>query len=145
MNDNKTIFKKTQDISHDWYLLDATDKTLGRVAAKVAAILRGKNKPDYNPNVMSGDYVVIINADKIKVTGTKPQTKLYRHHTGFVGGLKTYTFSKLKEKHPEDPLKIAIEGMLPYGHLGRKVATNVKIYAGSEHPHTGHELKVLEV
>lgn len=145
MNGTKTIFKKQEEMSHDWYLLDATDKTLGKVAAKVAAILRGKNKPDFNPNVMSGDYVVIINASKIKVSGKKAQNKLYRHHTGFVGGLKTLPFETLMKKHPEDPLRIAIDGMLPYGHLGRKEMTNVKIYSGSEHPHTGHDLKVLEV
>ncbi len=141
----KTIFVNEKDQKRDWYIIDAAGKPLGRVAAKTAMILRGKNKPTYTPNQEMGDYVVIINAEKVAVSGNKASQKLYRHYTGFVGGLRSYTFEKLLEKHPTDPLSRTIAGMLPNGRLGRKLMANVKIYAGSEHPHTSQNPKPIEL
>ncbi len=141
----KTIYTKESDAVRNWYIIDAADKPLGRVAAKAAFVIRGKNKPTFTPNQEMGDYVVIINADKVAVTGRKETDKIYYHHTGFVGGLKAHSFEKLIEKHPESPLELAIKGMLPKGHLGRKLLKNAKIYAGSEHPHAAQNPKPLEV
>ncbi|MBR1720985.1 MAG: 50S ribosomal protein L13 [Treponema sp.] len=141
----KTIFVKDYEQKRDWYLIDAEGKPLGRVAAKVASILRGKNKPTYTPNQNMGDYVVIINADKVAVSGNKATDKLYRHYTGFVGGLRSFTFEKLIERHPTQPLARTIAGMLPNGKLGRNLMSNVKIYAGSEHPHASQNPKVIEL
>ena len=141
----KTIFVKDYEQKRDWYLIDAEGKPLGRVAAKVASILRGKNKPTYTPNQNMGDYVVIINADKVAVSGNKATDKLYRHYTGFVGGLRSFTFEKLIERHPTQPLERTIAGMLPNGKLGRHLMSNVKIYAGSEHPHASQNPKVIEL
>ena len=141
----KTIYVKEQDAVRSWYLIDAAGKPLGRVAVKAASVLRGKHKPTYTPNQEMGDFVVIINADKVAVTGTKENNKIYYHHTGHVGGLKSKTFKKLIERHPEDPLKLAIKGMIPNGRLGRKLLSNVKIYAGADHPHTAQNPQPLEV
>ncbi len=138
----KTIFTKP---TNDWYIIDASGKTLGRVAAKAASVLSGKNKASYAPNTICGDYVVIINADKIQVTGNKEQDKLYRHYTGFVGGLRSISFEKLLEKHPTEPLRRTIWGMIPHNRLGRKIIGNLKIYAGNEHPHAAQNPKPLEV
>ncbi|MCR5612830.1 50S ribosomal protein L13 [Treponema sp.] len=141
----KTIFVKESDQARTWYIIDAAGKPLGRVAAKAASVLRGKNKASFAVNQNMGDYVVIINAGKVAVTGNKETDKLYHNYTGFVGGLKTHTFEKLIERHPEDPLKIAIAGMLPHGRLGRAIMGNCKIYAGAEHPHAAQNPKALEV
>ncbi|MBQ4378313.1 MAG: 50S ribosomal protein L13 [Treponema sp.] len=141
----KTIFVKDYEQKRDWYLIDAEGKPLGRVAAKVASILRGKNKPTYTPNQEMGDYVVVINAEKVAVSGNKRTDMLYRHYTGFVGGLRSFTFEKLIERHPTDPLARTIAGMLPNGKLGRRLMSNVKIYAGSEHPHASQNPKVIEL
>lgn len=141
----KTIFVKDYEQKRDWYIIDAAGKPLGRVAAKVASILRGKNKPTYTPNQNMGDFVVVINADKIAVSGNKAKDMLYRHYTGYVGGLKSYSFEKLIEKHPTDPFKRTLAGMLPNGRLGRRLMGNVKIYAGSEHPHASQNPKVIEL
>ena len=141
----KTIFAKKDEIQHDWYVIDASGKTLGRVAAKAASVLRGKHKPSYTPNEACGDCVVIINADKIQVTGNKAEDKLYRHYTGFVGGLRSYSFNELIKRHPEDPLRRTIAGMIPHNRLGRQILGNLKVYAGSEHPHTAQNPKPLEV
>lgn len=141
----KTIFVNEKDQARSWYIIDAAGKPLGRVAAKVAAVLRGKNKATFTVNQCMGDFVVVINADKVAVSGNKVEDKLYHHHTGFLGGMRIHTFEKLMEKHPEDPLKIAINGMLPNGRLGRVMMENVKIYAGAEHPHTAQNPKPLEV
>lgn len=141
----KTIFVNEKDAVRNWYIIDAADKPLGRVAAKAAFVLRGKHKATFAPNQEMGDYVVIINADKVLVTGNKETDKMYYHHTGFVGGLKSHTFEKLIEKHPEDPLKLAIKGMLPNGVLGRKLLKNCKIVAGSENPHAAQNAQPLEV
>lgn len=141
----KTIFEKGNDVKHDWYIIDASGKTLGRVASAVAAVLRGKNKPTFTPNVLCGDYVVIVNADKIQVSGNKSDNMLYRHYTGFVRGLRSYSFNELIAKNPTEPLRRTIAGMLPHGRLGRRMIDNVKIYAGSEHPHAAQNPKSLEV
>lgn len=131
----KTIFYKEQEIPRNWYVLDAAGKPLGRVAAKVAAMVRGKHKAFYAPHQEAGDYVIVINADKVAVTGNKDKDKIYYHHTGFPGGLKSVNFNTLIGKKPTEPLYIAVKGMLPKGTLGRKLLKNVKIYAGNEHPH----------
>lgn len=131
----KTIFYKECEIPRKWYVIDAAGKPLGRVAAKVASMVRGKHKVCYAPHQESGDYIIIINADKIAVTGNKAKDKVYYHHTGFPGGLKSVNFSTLIGKKPAGPLYIAVKGMLPKGPLGRKLLKNVKIYAGSDHPH----------
>ena len=141
----KTIFVNENDQARKWYIIDAAGKPMGRVAAKVASVLRGKNKVSFTTNQNMGDYVVVINAEKVAVSGKKETDKLYHHYTGFVGGLRTYTFEKLRERHPEDPLKIAINGMLPNGRLGRALMKNCKIYAGAEHPHAAQNPQPLDL
>ena len=141
----KTVFVKPTDAERKWFLLDAEGKVLGRVAARAASIVRGKEKAAYTPNQEVGDYLVIINAGKIAVTGRKTEQKLYRHHTGFPGGLKTVNFEKMVEKHPCSPLELAIKGMLPKGPLGRKLMTNVKVYPGADHPHVAQNLEKIEL
>ena len=141
----RTIFINEKDAARDWFVIDAAEKPLGRVAAKVAYMLRGKHKPSFAPHQEMGDYIVIVNAEKVAVTGNKASDKMYYHHTGYVGGLKSFTFQKLIERHPEDPLKLAIRGMLPKGRLGRKLLKNVKIYAGATHPHAPQNPKPLAI
>ena len=141
----KTIFINENDAVRNWYLVDAANQPVGRVAAKVAAIVRGKNKASFARNQEMGDFVVIINAEKVIVTGNKAEDKLYRHYTGFVGGLRSYNFNKTIERHPTDPLRIAINGMLPHNRLGRKLQDSVKIYAGSEHPHKSQNPQPVEL
>lgn len=141
----KTIFVKEHDAAREWFIIDAAEKPLGRIAAKAAAVLRGKHKATYTPNQEMGDYIVIINADKVAVSGNKATDKIYYHHTGFVGGLKSFSFNKKIERHPEAPLMIAIKGMLPKGPLGRRMLSNVKVYAGAEHPHAAQNPKPLEI
>ena len=141
----KTIFLKEQDAVRNWYVIDAANKPLGRVAAKAASVLRGKDKVTYTPHQEMGDFVVIINADKVAVTGNKAKGKIYYHHTGYIGGMKANSFEKTIERHPEAPLMEAIKGMIPNGRLGRRLLTNVKIYAGAEHPHAAQNPQPLEV
>ena len=141
----KTEFVKPQDVERKWFLIDADGLILGRVAARVASIVRGKEKAIFAPHQELGDYVVVINADKIAVSGRKAEDKEYHHHTGYPGGLKTVNFSKLIEKHPTSPLGLAVKGMLPKGPLGRKLLKNVKIYSGADHPHAAQNLQKLEI
>lgn len=141
----KTIFVNEKDAVRNWYVIDAAGKPLGRVAAKVAAVLRGKHKVTFARNQEMGDFIVIINADKVAVTGAKATDKMYYHHTGYVGGLKSFTFEKKIERHPDAPLMLAIKGMLPKGPLGRAMLKNVKVYAGTEHPHAAQNPQPLEV
>jgi large subunit ribosomal protein L13 len=141
----KTEFVKPAQMERKWFVIDAQDKVLGRVAARVASILRGKEKAVYAPHQEVGDFVVIINAEKIAVTGRKVQQKLYHRHSGYVGGLKTDNFEKLIGRHPGAPLELAIKGMLPKGPLGRKLFKNVKVYAGAEHPHGAQNPQALEL
>ena len=141
----KTVFVKPADVERKWFLLDAEGKVLGRVAARIASIVRGKEKAIFVPNQEIGDYVVVINADKIAFTGRKAVQKEYHHHTGYAGGLKTVNFEELIEKHPTSPLELAIKGMLPKGPLGRKLLKNVKLYAGTEHPHAAQNLQKIDL
>ena len=141
----KTVFVKPASVERKWLLLDAEGKVLGRVAARVVSILRGKDKVVFAPHQELGDYVVVINAEKIVVTGNKAEQKQYHHHTGYVGGLKTVNFQKLAEKKPSSPLELAIKGMLPKGPMGRKLMKNVRVYAGTEHPHKAQNLQKIEL
>ena len=142
----KTIFVNEKEQKRDWFVIDAAGKPLGRVAAKAASIVRGKEKPTYTPNQEMGDYVVIINADKVAVTGGKEQKKIYyQYTTGYVGSLKAHTFEKLIEKHPEEPVRLAVKVMLPNGRRGRVLMDNVKIYAGPEHPHAAQNPNAVEL
>jgi large subunit ribosomal protein L13 len=141
----KTIFVKPAQIERKWYLIDAENKVLGRVAVAVADILRGKNKPEFTPHQEVGDYVVVVNADKMIVTGGKEQKKLYYRHTGHPGGIKVDTYASLAARKPTAPLEKAVKGMLPKGPLGRKLFTNMKVYAGTQHPHGSQKPETLEV
>jgi large subunit ribosomal protein L13 len=131
-----TVFVKPAKLTRKWFVIDAEGKVLGRVAARAASIVRGKEKAIYAPHQEMGDFVVIINADKAALTGRKSVQKLYYHHTGYVGGLKSVSYEKLAARHPVSPMELAVKGMLPKGPLGRKLFKNVKVYAGSKHPHT---------
>ena len=130
-----TVFVKPAKFERKWFVIDAEGKVLGRVAAKAASIVRGKEKVTFAPHQEMGDFVVIINAEKAALTGRKPVQKLYYHHTGYVGGLKTINYEKLVARHPSSPMENAVKGMLPKGPLGRKLFKNVKVYAGPKHPH----------
>lgn len=141
----KTYLAKPAEVVRKWYVVDASGKTLGRLAARVAILLRGKHKPTFTPNVDTGDHVVIINAEKIHLTGNKMKTKTYTHHTGYPGGLKTVTAEHLHEKHPTDLLTKAIKGMLPKNPLGKQMARKLKVYAGSEHPHQAQSPESLAI
>ena len=141
----KTLFVKPAEAERKWYVIDAEGKVLGRVAAKVASILRGKEKATYAPHQEIGDYVVVINADKIVVTGRKVTQKMYYRHSGYVGGMKATNFESLIARHPVDPLELAIKGMLPKGPLGRKLFKNVKVCAGANHPHAAQNPQIIEL
>jgi len=142
----KTYSAKAESVERDWYIVDAADKTLGRLATEVASRLRGKHKPEYTPHVDTGDYIVIINAEKVTVTGNKATKKIYYSHTGYPGGIKDITFEKLMEKAPERALQSAVvKGMLPKGPLGREMFRKLKIYVGSEHPHAAQQPQTLEL
>ena len=141
----KTVFVKPASVERKWFVIDAEGKILGRVAARVASIVRGKTKAIYAPHQEMGDYVVIINAEKVAVSGRKAQQKMYYRHSGYVGGLKANNFEKLIAKHPTQPLENAIKGMLPKGPLGRKLAKNAKVYAGTMHPHAAQNPTAIEV
>jgi large subunit ribosomal protein L13 len=135
---------KPHEIEHKWYVIDAEGKTLGRLATEAASILRGKKKPVYTPHVDTGDYVIVINAEKVEVTGKKRKEKIYKRHTGYPGGLREITFEKLQAKNPEEIIRHAIKGMMPEGRLGRQMFKKLKIYAGPEHPHTAQTPVVWE-
>jgi len=141
----KTFSAKPGEVRHDWYLVDATDKVLGRLATQVAARLRGKHKPVYTPHVDTGDYIVVINAAKLRVTGAKAVQKVYRRHSGKPGGLKETQFAKLHARFPGRVLEIAVKGMLPKGPLGSAMFRKLKVYAGDTHPHTAQQPKALEI
>ncbi len=141
----KSYVAKADDIQRKWYVVDATDKVLGRLASEVAAVLRGKNKPIFSTNIDTGDYVIIINADKVRVTGKKAEQKLYRHHTGFPGGLKAVSYNELMDKKPEKAVELAVKGMLPHNRLGRQMYRKLKVYAGSEHNHEAQQPEILDI
>ncbi len=140
-----TIFVKPKDITRKWYIIDASGKRLGRVAVKAANLLRGKHKPEYAPHQEVGDYVIIINADKIEVTGNKRDRKMYYRHSGYPGGLTAEKFSDMIQRKPTYPMEHAVKGMLPHNRLGRKLFTNLKVYAGDKHPHAAQKPEVVEI
>ena len=141
----KTFMPKAADITRKWYVVDAEGLALGRVASQVANILRGKNKPIYTPNVDTGDFVIVINADKVILTGKKLDQKIYYKHSGFVGGLKETKYRKLLAEKPEEAMRHAVVGMLPKGPLGRQMAKKLKIYAGAEHEHAAQKPEMLKL
>jgi large subunit ribosomal protein L13 len=139
----KTFSAKPSDIQKKWYLVDATGQTLGRLASQIAYVLRGKHKAIFTPHMDTGDYVVVVNADKVVLTGQKELNKAYYRHSGYFGGLKTTMAQDLRARHPERLLELAIKGMLPHNKLGRHVYRNLKVYAGTEHPHAGQNPQPL--
>ena len=141
----KTFSAKAEEVSRDWFVVDAADKTLGRLASEIAHRLRGKHKAEYTPHVDTGDYIVVVNAEKIRVTGAKTTDKMYHHHTGYPGGLKSISFEKLIAKAPERVIQKAVKGMLPRNPLGRAMFKKLKVYAGSEHPHTAQQPQALNI
>jgi large subunit ribosomal protein L13 len=143
--ERRTWSPKARDIAHDWYIVDAQGKTLGRLASVIAATLRGKNKPTYAPHMDMGDYVVVINAEKIEVTGNKETEKVYSRHSGYPGGLTQVSVRTVRQKHPERLIKYAVRGMLPKSALGQDQLRKLKVYAGSEHPHASNNPKELTV
>jgi len=140
-----TLVAKEQDIKRDWFVVDLEDVVLGRAATEIARILRGKHKPIYTPSVDTGDFVVVLNADKVKLTGNKLADKMYYHHSGYQGGIKEINAEKLLVKEPEAVIKAAVKGMLPKNTLGRKMFRKLKVYAGGEHPHAAQQPKELKV
>jgi len=141
----KTFSAKPHEVRHDWYVVDAAGKTLGRLATEIARRLRGKHKPIYTPHVDTGDYIVVINAEKIRVTGNKLQKKMYHRHTGYIGNLKSISLGKLLQKAPERVLQYAVRGMLPRNSLGRKMLSKLKIFVGSEHKHEAQQPLPLDI
>ncbi len=141
----KTFSAKPTEVSRDWYLVDATGKTLGRLSTEIARRLRGKHKPEYTPHVDTGDYIVVVNAEKIRVTGNKLKDKIYHHHTGYIGNLKSISLEKLLEETPERALEHSVKGMLPRGPLGRKMFAKLRVFAGPEHSHAAQQPIPLEV
>jgi large subunit ribosomal protein L13 len=141
----KTYIAKAESVVNDWFVVDAAGKTLGRLSAEIATRLRGKHKPEYTPHVDTGDYIVVINADQVRVTGRKSTDTIYYSHTGYVGGIKSISFRHLIEKAPVRPIEIAVKGMLPRGPLGRAMLKKLKVYAGNEHPHAAQQPKELNI
>lgn len=141
----KTFSAKAETVERDWYVVDADGKTLGRLASEVALRLRGKHKPEFTPHVDTGDYIVIVNAEKVAVTGNKRSDKIYHHHTGYIGNLKSISLQDLLNKHPERVIEKAVKGMLPKNTLGRAMFRKLKVYAGGEHPHTAQQPRALEI
>jgi large subunit ribosomal protein L13 len=141
----KTYSAKPQDIQRDWFVIDAEGKTLGRLSTEVASRLKGKHKAIFTPNADTGDYIVIINAEKVRVTGSKESQKMYHRHTGYPGGLKSMSLAKMRAYAPERIIEFAVKGMLPRNPLGRSMLSKLKVYAGPEHPHTAQQPKVLEI
>ncbi|GMR16561.1 MAG: 50S ribosomal protein L13 [Gammaproteobacteria bacterium] len=141
----KTFSAKPETVKRDWFVIDAEDKVLGRLATEIARRLRGKHKAEYTPHVDTGDYIVIINAEKVVVTGNKTKNKLYHHHTGYPGGLKTVSFEKLQATKPEMIIEKAVKGMLPKNPLGRDMFRKLKVYAGPEHNHAAQQPTALEI
>ena len=141
----KTHIPRVSEIEHKWWLVDATDKPLGRLATELARILRGKHKPIYTPHLDTGDYIVILNAEKVRLTGSKPDTKTYFRHSGYIGGERHIPFRRMIETHPERVLELAVRGMLPKNTLGRAMRKKLKVYAGTDHPHHGQDPQPLEL
>jgi large subunit ribosomal protein L13 len=141
----KTFSAKPEEVSRDWYLVDATNKTLGRLSTEIARRLRGKHKPQYTPHVDTGDYIVVVNADKIRVTGNKMKDKMYHRYTGYIGNLKSMSLEKLMDEHPERALQYAVKGMMPRNPLGRKMLSKLRVFAGPEHNHEAQQPIPLDI
>ncbi|KGP63266.1 50S ribosomal protein L13 [Legionella norrlandica] len=141
----KTFSAKGNEVKRDWFVVDASEKVLGRLASEIARRLRGKHKAEYTPHVDTGDYIIVTNAEKVIVTGRKFKNKMYHHHTGYPGGIKSTSFEKLQSKNPVKIIELAVKGMLPKNPLGREMYRKLKVYAGSEHPHTAQQPKQLEI
>lgn len=141
----KTYVTKPADVERNWYVVDAEGHTLGRLASRIAATLRGKHKPIYSPSVDTGDYVIVVNAEKIAVTGQRMDKKIYYRHTGYPGGIRTLTLREQLEKHPTRALELAVKGMLPKNALGRKMLKKLKVYAGPDHPHQAQQPVEMEL
>ncbi|NLV92222.1 MAG: 50S ribosomal protein L13 [Firmicutes bacterium] len=142
---NRTFVAKPHEVERNWFVVDAKGKTLGRLATQIASILRGKHKPIYTPHVDTGDFVIVVNADQVRLTGNKLQDKMYYRHSGYPGGLKSISAGELLAKNPERLVRLAVWGMLPHNRLGRKMIRKLKIYAGPEHPHAAQQPEVLEL
>lgn len=143
--ENKTYLPPQATLERNWYVVDATDQRLGRLATEIAMVLRGKKKPTYTPHMDTGDFVIVINAEKVDVTGKKRTQKIYRRHSGRPGGMKEETFEKLQKRLPERIIEHAVKGMLPKNSLGRQLFTKLKVYAGADHPHAAQQPQVLEI
>jgi large subunit ribosomal protein L13 len=141
----KTYSLKPDDIDRKWYLVDAQGQILGRLASEIATILRGKKKPNFSPHMDNGDHVVVVNAEKVEVTGRKRDQKLYVHHSGYPGGLRTRTFSEVQSRKPEQIIRLAVKGMLPHNRLGRQMLKKLRIYAGPDHPHQAQSPQRIEL
>ncbi len=141
----RTLSAKPESVKRDWFVVDAAGKTLGRLSTEIARRLRGKHKPEYTPHVDTGDYIVVINCEKVRVTGKKEKDKMYYSHTGYMGGIKSISFEKLIEKAPERVIQTSVKGMLPKGPLGRAMFKKMKVYAGTEHPHTAQQPQQLDI
>ena len=141
----KTYSAKSGEVSHDWYVVDASGKTLGRLASEIAHRLRGKHKPEFTPHVDTGDYIVVVNAEKVRVTGAKSTDKMYHRHTGYPGGLRSISFEKLIGTAPERAIESAVKGMLPRNPLGRAMFKKLKVYAGDTHPHAAQQPQPLQI
>ena len=139
----KTYSAKTDEVQKEWYIVDADGQTVGRLAVQIANVLRGKHKPTYTPHIDSGDNVIIINAEKVVVSGKKYEEKIYRHHTGYIGGIKTFTFRQMMDRKPERIMEIAVRGMLPHNRLGRQQIKKLHVYVGAEHPHEAQQPKAF--
>jgi large subunit ribosomal protein L13 len=141
----KTFSAKSHEVNRDWYVVDATGKTLGRLASEIARRLRGKHKPIYTPHVDTGDYIIVVNADKVHVTGRKATDKMYYHHTGYIGNLKSASFEKMQETAPGRVIELAVKGMLPKNPLGRAMYRKLKVYGGPDHQHAAQQPKALDI
>lgn len=141
----KTVSTRPQDVDHAWFVVDAEDKTLGRMATEIARRLRGKHKPEYTPHVDTGDYIVVVNAEKVRVSGNKFNDKMYYRHSGYPGGIKEMNFKDMQDRHPERIVEKAVKGMLPRNPLGRAMFKKLKVYTGAEHPHTAQQPQPLEI
>lgn len=141
----KTVSIRAQDVEHSWLVVDAEDKILGRLATEIARRLRGKHKPEYTPHVDTGDFIIVVNAEKVRVTGNKTSDKIYYRHSGYPGGIKAISFEHLRDSHPERIIERAVKGMLPRNPLGRAMFRKLKVYAGPEHPHSAQQPQTLEL
>ena len=141
----KTVSMRAQDVERSWYVVDAENRTLGRLASAIAHRLRGKHKPEYTPHVDTGDYIIVVNAAKVRVTGNKETGKIYHRHSGYPGGIKSTSLNRLRQTHPERVIEKAVKGMLPRNPLGRAMFRKLKVYAGPEHPHAAQQPHPIEI